>query len=84
MSRIRVCLKLWVPVDSRNDSGMVEAVEGLLGSLPELVESAVGNRNSELLPGYRSAGIIWFRKNGCYRSVRDSMHKAPELPRASP
>ena len=56
MSRIRVCLKLWVPVDSRNDSGMVEAVEGLLSSLPELGEASARSRISELLPDYEPAG----------------------------
>ena len=48
--------KLWVLKDSHDDTGMVAAVEGLLGSLPELGEATARSRISELLPGYIPAG----------------------------
>ena len=50
--------KLWVLVDSvnsREDAGMVEAVETLLDSLSELEEATARSRISDLVPGYEPA-----------------------------
>ena len=48
--------KLWMLVDSEDTSGTIERVKGLLRSLPELEESEVRDRISELLPDYEPAG----------------------------
>ena len=48
--------KLWMLLDSEDTSGTIDRVQGLLRSLPELEESEVRDRISELLPDYEPAG----------------------------
>ena len=48
--------KLWMLLDSEDTSGTIDRVQGLLRSLPELEESEVRERTSELLPDYEPAG----------------------------
>ena len=47
--------KLWVLLDTEGEIGVVDAVEKLLESLPELGEATVRGQISELVPAYKPA-----------------------------